>query len=594
MNTRSQEGNGTDSLLILGTVACLLGLPGVTGAIALLILQRRIIPETWRVVSWLLVGLATLGGILGYVFLANPWRLFPPILDAVEGRQWLPALLALKSQWLASLWLAPAIRVLMQVFHTESPEQQVLHQANAEQARAMVASRRAAHRIGHQDVPEVLQGHPVVGASVTGDLPAWVQGPWMTIPIGELRKPCVVVGESRAGKTTTLLRLAYLVVKVLGWHVIYIDCKGDEDLAVDFTASMLAAGLNQEDIRVFPYATYNAWKGDGAAIFNKLIGILRTPTTVSAGAEYYRDLLKLLLDLAIKARPEPPRSSQQLLSRMRLSTLEALYNGKPEAADVEDMSKEAATGSRSRYRAFFGALNGKLDGHWSFEDAKASYILLEGLGMREEAMSLGRFYVEEIAHYCTKRKPREEQVLCIIDDAGALELGRETAGLAERLAGYGCYLYLSGQSFESLGPYAKQIVGATTTRILHRASDPEQITSRAGTRNQIQTSAQVRNEQGATGATTYQSREAPNVHPDTIKRLATGEAVIIAHGHGHRVRVAQILPDSEHVEAAQELLATMQQLYDPKTVQDIVGVKEEKTISSTSSGDGDGEPQRLD
>ena len=72
---------------------------------------------------------------------------------------------------------------------------------------------------------------PALGIALDGDLGSWRQGRYV-VPPAQLRgKAMAVVGAPGAGKTVTLLRLAYLA-GVLGRKVCFVDCKGTDLVAL--------------------------------------------------------------------------------------------------------------------------------------------------------------------------------------------------------------------------------------------------------------------------------------------------------------------------------------------------------------------------
>ena len=103
---------------------------------------------------------------------------------------------------------------------------------------------------------------------------------------------------------------------------------------------------------------------------------------------YYREIALRVLDLAASAPPGPPRSSGELLSRLRKPALRLAYRGRPDAAEVDELVERDVAGVANRYRAFFGAVGGGLDGSFAFDDVDAAYLLLEGLALKEVFASL--------------------------------------------------------------------------------------------------------------------------------------------------------------------------------------------------------------
>jgi len=177
---------------------------------------------------------------------------------------------------------------------------------------------------------------------------------WFTLPEQAVAHHLVCVGASGSGKTETLLRIAYGVAKVYGWQVLFLDAKGDRQTAVRFVAAMLQAGRQQ--IKMFPAAFYDGWRGDGNALLNRLIAI------EDYSDAYYKGMAKLMLSLAITVPSGLPKNSRELLARLRLDTLTAAYKGLPEEAEVLQIRPRDATGVYNRYRAFFGMIGSRLDG----------------------------------------------------------------------------------------------------------------------------------------------------------------------------------------------------------------------------------------
>jgi hypothetical protein len=371
-------------------------------------------------------------------------------------------------------------------------------------------------------VPEMAGGHGVLGAAIQGDL-AWCVGKWLVLPELELQKHGVVIGGSGSGKTITLLRLAFLAAKCYGYRVFFVDAKADKPTAALFAAMMAeSAGVN---VHLFPAGSFDGWRGDGRAILNRLMAL------ESFSEPYYKAVTKTVLD-ALCNRPEgPPRSAQAFFERF---------------AGLEDqvkLTKAELAGVELRYRAFFDVLDGLLDGGWSWEDTEAAYFLLDGLALKEEAASLGRFLIEDFAHYACQRKRRGKDLL-ILDEYSALSAGgTDAANLVERLRSYGCAVILASQSYAGLGrpEDAERILDAANWLIVHRNAAPERLTRRAGTKRVIRESYRFGGKMHEHLAHRGEMRleEEPAVHPDQARRLETGEAIIIAHGHSAQVRIVQ-------------------------------------------------------
>jgi hypothetical protein len=266
------------------------------------------------------------------------------------------------------------------------------------------------------------------------------------MPLSRLKRTSIVMGAPGSGKTVTLNRIAYGVATTSDWQVIVIDAKGDPDTQRRFASSMRHAG---RDVHVFPQEGYDAWRGSGREITNRLVQLIDRAD--EGGGAYYRDLSTNIVRLACTAPDGPPRSSYELLGRLDKTGLLVLWAGRAEAQEIERMRDEHIDACRQRYRSFFDATNGQLDGSWAFEDVDCAYLLLNELLYAEETGKLGRFLVEDFKQYLAARNPQGRQVLLIIDEFSAIADGERTARMVEVVRSYGAAVVLAPQSIDGIG-----------------------------------------------------------------------------------------------------------------------------------------------
>jgi len=452
--------------------------------------------------------------------------------------------------WLIALPLAPCVAVYLESTRVKTLPELRADKQRQEQQRDALQRREAARTVAQ--APEQVAGKPVLGVPLSGELPDWRIKDWVTYPAELLNRHAVIIGGSGTGKTEFLLRLAYLAAKILKWQVFYIDAKGDYAVANRFMATMAHAGAR--GTAMFPDLAYRGWQGDATAILNRLMAI------EDYSEPYYRAIAKTVLALACHAPGGPPRSSVDLLDRLNLATLSELYDGSDDrrADTLKTLTDVDLAGVYKRYFGFFDAIGRKLDGAWSFETADAGYILLDGLALKEEARSLGRYLVEDFAHYVSKRKPADRRVLLIVDEFSAISRGgADAANLFERVRSYGAGVIVTSQSYEGLGADAARLIGAAWATVAFQCTDPEPIAARAGTTKEVQTS--LRTEYAAlpgrnpllsakehmTGTSTEHEAEVPRLHPNVIRNLGIGECCIITNGAYQALRVARLpqLPD---------------------------------------------------
>lgn len=273
---------------------------------------------------------------------------------------------------------------------------------------------------------------------------------------------------------------------------------------------------------------------------------------------YYREMALRVLDLAVSAPPGLPGTSGELLSRLSKTVLRSSYRRLPQGPEIEELADRDVAGVANRYRAFFAAVGTALDGSWAFEDTQACYVLLEGLALKGEAARLGRFFLEDFAHYAAARKPPDAPVLLVVDEFSALESTSDAAHLFERLRSFGAAVVISSQGYAGLGAAADRILDAAHTLVLHRSGEPERLAGRAGTVSRLDHTRYVDTE--ATPAASGRRegavvrREQWRVRPNDVRQLPVGEAMVISGGLAARVRVQQVTLGPGDLAAAADLL----------------------------------------
>lgn len=373
-----------------------------------------------------------------------------------------------------------------------------------------------------------------------GDLTALVRKGYFVLPEEYLTHHIVCLGSSGSGKSETLRRLAYLGHKVYRQQVILLNAKGDrhidpeQDTPSLFVAAMRAAGAQR--ICVFPEMRYNGWQGDATALFNRLISVIDF-----SESPYYGDVAADVLRLALGSPTGVPRSSDELLANMYRRRLIELYKGTRQMAAVADLDKDKMAEVRRRYRVFFAAMNGLIDGTLDYADADAIYFGIDGLSLQYEAPRLGRFLALDLAHYASRRKRRGLQTLMIIDEFNALRMRNETALLFDMARSSGTSLVISSQSYAGLGPqeYADRLVGAANTYIVHNCSDPYHIIKRAG-KKRVVVPGWSEHQASSGGQRHLNLQSEWKVPIERVQQLGTGEAVVIHRGLWQQQRTARV------------------------------------------------------
>jgi hypothetical protein len=383
-----------------------------------------------------------------------------------------------------------------------------------------------------------------------GDLFAWRRDTCVGFPLEALGEHLVILGASGSGKTESMLRLAYGARKVYGYQIVYIDAKGDEraDTPARFVAAMRSAGART--IRLFPASFYHGWRGSARDLYNRLMAVIDY-----SESRYYGDVAADVLRLALNSPAGVPRSSQQFLDLLTFKGLMAAYKSRPQIATIASLDKRLLNQVTMRYRVFFGAVEGQLDGQLGYEDADALYVQIKGFTLRDEAPRLGRFLALDFAHYLAERKPRPLRTLLLIDEVNALRVRDEMSILYEQARSFGAGIILSSQSYAGLGPpeYAERIMGAANTYILHRCSDPERVAERAGKIPTVRANYAV--QMGVPSSAGHmQLYNDWKVNPDVVRQQAKGEAFLIHAGRAQQLRFKQVPVTAEQIADAWDMI----------------------------------------
>jgi hypothetical protein len=314
-----------------------------------------------------------------------------------------------------------------------------------------------------------------LGTSMGGDLYEWLRGGQLCLPLEEMWRHGTVVGEPGYGKTMTLLRLATIAARY-GMQVIFLDLKGSQKTAAQFVAAMQLLGVGR--IAVYPQQAYDGWRGGITALYNRLMAMIDPGTH-----PYYRRVTAALVSLAVHAPGGPPRSSREFLARLDEKWLKLAYAGKIHwysQRTIEKLSGHIDETSLT-YDGFFDSAAGGLDGTFAYEDADAIYIGLDGDALKEQAVTLARYLLEDAAHYAKHRKAPGVGTLCLIDEFGTLGISN-VAGLYEHMREAGLSIWASAQSYAGLGSERDSVLAASSIKILHRCGDPEELVKFAGQR----------------------------------------------------------------------------------------------------------------
>ena len=379
----------------------------------------------------------------------------------------------------------------------------------------------------------------ILGRRLAGERALPLRGADLLWPFEDMRRHAVILGASGSGKTETSLRIACEVARGSAAAVHYLDAKGDRENAERFCALMRAAGRRP---RVFPNEPFDAWRGDWRGVANRLLEVI--PFAEVGPAAYYRDIAKTALQLACNHPEGPPRCSAELLGRL---DYERLLDAHGPSSAVLALPRDKVSQVRLRYQAFFGQLGAALDGEWAWEDADASYLLLDSVGLGEDTAGAAGLLFADFAHYFAMRKPREKPCLLFVDEFAAIAGSSDVAMKVEQARGFNAAMVLAPQTPSGMGPRTQRdrILGSVETVILHALNEPDSLAELGGMKQVMELTH--RYEDGVYARQGHARREwRPKVHPDDVRALPAGSAWVIRRGRAAKVAIARA-PSTERV-----------------------------------------------
>lgn len=352
----------------------------------------------------------------------------------------------------------------------------------------------------------------------------------VAIPLADWGRQALIVGETGSGKTVTALTLASEAMRV-GWDVYWIDGKADPDVADRFLTLARGHGRQAIDGSRDPI---DGWRGSEESIVNRLLATQRFTEP------FYAGIARNVLQWAV-ARPGPPRSFGELVTRMDQRALRRAWRDAPEQADaIKAMAGPDFLGARYRYEGVAWAVGTTLDGTWSYEDVAAAYVPVGRPEHRDQAEEVGAFLLEDLLHWAMARKAPTRRALVVVDEFSKLAARPDAAvELVERVRSFGVGVALIGQTWASLGrsdAVRERLAGTVGTVVVHQLKQPDRLAELAGRRPTMERTEQLV-DHAPTGRSSQRPASRPVVDPDDVRGLGTGEAFVIRGGEAVRLLV---------------------------------------------------------
>jgi hypothetical protein len=383
----------------------------------------------------------------------------------------------------------------------------------------------------------------------------------------------LILGASGAGKSTTLLRILTDHIR-RGRPVVAIDLKGSPDFAATLAAAAAAAGRR---LRIWTPDGADHWNplqhGNATELKDKLIATERfTEPHYQRAAERY---VQLALQVLVEVHPEQAPTLREVVSALDPRRLAALAGRLPpgRAGRVDDylatltpdqtsairgLTTRLAIISESHTGEFLEPRPGEpgIDLRAALDGREVVLFSLNSSVYGKLSAQLGTLAVQDLVAATGHRLARggagrAEQALVGVDEFSALGADNLISLLA-RGREAGVSVLLATQELADLDRAAPglrdQVLGVTAVKIAHRQEVPrsaQTIAQMAGTTTVWESTYQIRpGPFGRYDTSRGMRREVERfvVHPNEIKSLRTGQAVVITKVPRPQVRTVRVAP----------------------------------------------------
>ncbi|MEA2160981.1 MAG: conjugal transfer pilus assembly protein TraD [Solirubrobacteraceae bacterium] len=382
----------------------------------------------------------------------------------------------------------------------------------------------------------------------------------------------LILGASGAGKSTTLLAILTDHIR-RGRPVVAIDMKGSPAFARTLADAAAAAG---RDFRVWSPDGPAGWNplqhGNATELKDKLISTERfTEPHYQRAAERY---VQLALQVLHEADPDRSATLDRVVSLMEPQRLATMVRHLPgeRAAHVEEylagltpdqvsavrgLGTRLAIISESHTGAFLRPGEDAVDLPAALEGRQVVLFSLNSSIYGKLSAQLGTLAIQDLVTASGHRLDRTRdaahlpQALVGIDEFSALG-GDNVVSLLARGRESGVSVLLATQELADLDRAGRglrdQVLGVTAVKIAHRQDVPasaQTIAQMAGTTKIWEPTYQIGRGPFGRYETSRGTRRAVEqfvVHPNEIKSLKTGQAVIITKVPGAQVRTVRVAP----------------------------------------------------
>jgi conjugal transfer pilus assembly protein TraD len=428
-----------------------------------------------------------------------------------------------------------------------------------------------AFRVGRS----VVRHRALAARASSGEIVLGTDARGRPIVIGEreLAAHGLILGASGAGKTTTLLRIACAQIE-RGRPVIAVDMKGSPSFATALADAAAAAGR-----------PFRIWTPDGPAVWNplghgnatelkdKLISTERfTEPHYQRAAERY---IQNVLQVIEASHPERPPTLAEVVRMMDPHRLAGSLRSLPRShaervqdylANLTPDQLSAVRGLQSRLAIITESHTGRhlepsgtgpqIDVRSALTGDEVVLFSLNSATYGKLAAQLGTLAVQDLVCAAGRRlsdvgdAAARGQATVAIDEASVL--GENLISLFARSREASIGVLAATQEMADFDRVAHglrdQVLGNTAFKIAHRQDVPssaQTVAQIAGTEETWQETEQLSGSvfgRYSNGRGTRRRTEQFVIHPNEIKTLGTGQAVLISKLRGDRARTVRVAP----------------------------------------------------
>ena len=428
---------------------------------------------------------------------------------------------------------------------------------------ALPALRRFS-RAGERERHDAAACGTVLGADSTGRQ--------VVLSDGQLSAHTLILGASGAGKSTTMLSILTDHVR-RGRPVVAIDMKGSPAFARELAAAAAVAG---RPFRLWTPDGPGHWNplahGNATELKDKLIATERfTEPHYQRAAERY---VQIALQVLHQANPQRAATLDEVVEVMDPARLAGLSRDLPpdraerlrdylstltpdQLSAVRGLGTRLAILSESHSGEFLSPRGPSeaIDLRRALAGQDVVLFSLNSSTYGKLAAQIGTLVVQDLiaaaGHRLNASPSTDEQAIVAIDEFSALGADH-VVSLVVRGREAGIPVLLATQELADLERAAPgfrdQVLGSTAVKIVHRQDVPSSaltVAQMAGTIKTWEESRQIGGRMFGghdTGRATLRPKEEFRVHPDEIKSLRTGEAVLITKLPRARVRTLRVTP----------------------------------------------------